>query len=164
MTFQVKVRAKELFGFSMYHTYSGLMGKIWVLFSIFCLGAAVWTYGDVTMQGTIAMVFLGLLFTVINPLMLYGKCRKRAAKTPSYKEPFTYTFNRKGFLISQGDQSVQADWADLFQIAATRKAVYLCMDPIHAQIISLEQLGSQAEEVKEFLRTQVPDDIRKKGL
>lgn len=164
MTFQVKVRTKELFGFSMYHTYSGLMGKIWVLFSIFCLAAAVWTYGDVTVQGTIALVFLGALFTVINPLMLYGKCRQRAAKTPSYKEPFLYTFNRKGFIISQGEQSVQANWTDLFQIIATGKAVYLCMDPIHAQIISLEQLGSQADEVKEFLRTQVSDEVRKKGL
>lgn len=164
MTFQVKVRTKELFGFSMYHTYSGLMGKVWVLFSIFCLVAAVWTFGNVSIQGTAALVVLGLLFTVINPLMLYGKCRKRAAKTPSYKEPFTYTFNRKGFIISQGEESVQANWMELFQIVATKKAIYLCIDPIHAQIISLEQLGSQAEEVKEFLRTQVPDEIRKKGF
>jgi hypothetical protein len=64
----------------------------------------------------------------------------------------------------QGEQSGRVSWTDLFQIICTKKAVYLCPDPLHAQIISLEQLGDDKESLKEFLRTQVPRDVRKKGL
>lgn len=164
MTFEVKVRAKDLYGFTMYHTYSGIMGKLWVVFSIFCLIASVWTFGDVSMQGTAALVVLGCLFTIINPLMLYYKCVKRVRKTEIYKNPFQYTFTKKGFSIAQGEQSSRMNWLDLFQIVCTKKAVYLCPDPVHAQIISLEQLGDQAEALKDFLRNQVSQDVRKKGL
>lgn len=164
MTFEVKVRTKDLFGFTMYHAYSGIMGKIWFIFSIFCLFAAVWTWGDVSLQGTVVFVVLGLLFTVINPLMLYFKCVKRVVKTPAYRESFRYILTKDGFSVSQGDQSGKVSWQDLFQIVCTKKAVYFCPDPIHAQIISLEQLGEQKETLKEFLRSQVPADVRKKGL
>lgn len=164
MTFDVKVRTKDLFGFTMYHAYSGFMGKVWLLFSIFCLAAAVWTWGDVSPQGTAAFIVLGLLFTVVNPLMLYYKCVRRAAKTPAYRESFRYVLTKEGFSVSQGDQTGRINWSDLFQIICTKKAVYLCPDPIHAQIISLEQLGDQKEQLKEFLKTQVPQDVRKKGL
>lgn len=164
MTFDVKVRTKDLFGFTMYHTYSGFMGKIWVLFSLFCLVAAAWTYGSVSITGTGALVFLGALFTVINPALLYYKCVKRVVKTPSYKEPFHYILTKKGFSIMQGDNTAKAEWQDLFQIVCTRKAVYLCLDPIHAQIISLEQLGDRKEELKAYLKNQVPADVRKKGI
>lgn len=164
MTFDVKVRTKDLFGFTMYHAYSGFMGKVWLLFSIFCLAAAVWTWGDVSIQGTAAFVVMGLLFTVVNPLMLYYKCVKRVAKTPEYKSSFCYVLTKNGFSVSQGDQTGKIDWLDLFQIVCTKKAVYLCPDPLHAQIISLEQLGERQEELKEFLRNQVPGDVRKKGL
>lgn len=164
MTFEVKVRTKDLFGFTMYHAYSGLMGKIWVIFSIFCLAAAVWTWEDVSLQGTLVLVVLGLLFTVVNPLMLYYKCVRRVMKTPAYRKPFRYIFTKDGFSVSQGEQMGKISWMDLFQIVCTKKAVYLCPDPLHAQIISLEQLGEQQEKLKEFLRTQVPRDVRKKGL
>ncbi len=164
MTFKVKVRARDLYGFTIYHTYSGMMGKLWVLFSIVCLAAAIWTFGDISVQGTVALVVMGCLFTVLNPLMLYYKCIRRVQKTAIYKEPFQYTLTKKGFSIAQGDQSSQMRWLDLFQIICTKKAVYLCPDPIHAQIISLEQLGDQAEQLKDFLRKQVSQDVRKKGL
>ena len=164
MTFEVKVRTKDLFGFTMYHTYSGIMGKIWVIFSVFCLGAAIWTFGEVSIQGTVSLVILGALFTVVNPLLLYYKCVKRVMKTPAYKKPFRYTLTKKGFSISQGEETGRMNWQDLFQIVCTGKSVYLCPDPVHAQIISLEQMGDQAEELKEFLRTQVSQDVRKKGL
>lgn len=164
MTFEVRVRTKDLYGFTMYHAYSGFMGKIWLLFSVFCLAAAVWTWGDVSVQGTVVFVVLGLLFTVINPLMLYYKCLRRVAKTPVYKTPFRYILTKDGFSVSQGEETGRMNWSDLFQIICTKKAVYLCPDPLHAQIISLEQLGDQKEELKEFLRTQVSRDVRKKGL
>ncbi|MDO5410828.1 MAG: YcxB family protein [Lachnospiraceae bacterium] len=164
MTFEVKVRTKELFGFTMYHAYSGVMGKIWLIFSVFCLGAAVFTFGDVSIQGTGALIFLGALFTVINPAMLYWKCVKRVSKTPSYQKPFCYILTKKGFSVSQGEEIGKVRWDELFQIVCRKKAVYLCLDPLHAQIISLEQLGEQAEELKEFLRTQVSREVRKSGL
>lgn len=164
LTFEVKVGAKELCGFTLYHTYSGIMGKIWVLFSICCLIGAAWTFGDVGIQGTITLIILGLLFTVINPLMLCQKCVKRVKKTPAYQNPFQYILTKDGFRISQGEISEKVRWDQIFQIICTRKAIYLCTDPIHAQIISLEQLGAQAEAVKEFLRTRIPQDIRRKGL
>lgn len=164
MTFEVKVGTKDLFRFTMYHTYSGFMGKLWVLFSIFCLAAAVWTYGELSMQGTCVLIFFGALFTIINPLVLYYKCVKRIKKTPAFKEPFQYIFTKKGFSVSQGEESSRMNWMDLFQIVCTKKAVYLCPDPVHAQIISLEQIGDQEEELKEFLRKKVSQDVRKKGL
>lgn len=164
MTVDVKVGAKDLYGFTMYYTYSGIMGKIWLLFSLVCLIAVGITWGDVPLTSSLGLIFLGSLFTVVQPLMLYIKCMQRVAKTPSYKEKFRYTFEKGGFQIAQGDQSMRVGWTELFQIVCTKKALYLCVDPIHAQIISLEQIGAQAEELKAFIKNVIPAEVRRKGL
>ena len=164
MSFEIKIDKNDLYGFTLYYTYSGIMGKLWVIFSIICLVGAYITYGQVNIQGTVALIVLGLLFTVIQPLLLYQKCCQRVKKTDAFNNSFIYTIKKNGFSISQGDIVQKVRWDEIFKIVATKKAVYFCITPSHAQIIPLDQLNGKAEEFKAFLKNEVTDEVMKKGL
>lgn len=166
MTFDVKITAKDLFRFSMYHTFKGFKGILLIVFSLGCFAGAIYTYGQVDFLNTCVMILLGALFTVVNPVMLYVKCMKRVKKVPSYSIPTHYVLTKKGFMISQEGESMSLNWVDLYEIVWKKKAAYFCLDPMHAQIISLEELGAEkAAELKAFLKNEVSDEgVYKKGL
>lgn len=166
MTFDVKITAKDLFRFSMYHTFKGLKGIVLIIFSLGCFASAIFTFGQVDLMNTLVIIVLGSLFTIVNPIMLYVKCIKRVKKVPSYSIPTHYVLTKRGFMISQEGESMNLDWVDLYEIVWKKNAVYFCLDPMHAQIISLEQLGAEtAAKLKAFLKNEVSDEgVYKKGL
>lgn len=165
MTFDVKVRTKDLYGFTLYHAYAGIFGKMWLIISLGALIGFFATIGNVTTQYSIALLFIGLLFTVINPVHLYYKCAMRMKKTKeAYEKPFKYQCSKNGILLMQGEDSVHYKWDMIFQFVNTKKAIYMMSDPVHACIIPKEQLGNQAQEFIEYVKNTVPASVRKKGF
>jgi hypothetical protein len=165
MTFDIKIRVKDLFGFTLYHSYAGIFGKMWLGLSIVALIGFFVTFGTVTPQYSAALLFIGLLFTVINPILLYQKCASRMKKTKeAYELPFCYTCEANGILLVQGENKVKYTWDMIFQFVETKKAVYMMMDPMHACIIPKDQLGEKKQEFMNYIKETVPAHVRKKGF
>ena len=165
MTFDIKIKLKDLYGFTLYHGYAGFFGKLWLIISLGALIGFFATFGQVTTQYSLALLFVGLLFTVINPIHLYYKCAVRMKKTKeAYEKPFKYYCNKDGILLTQGEGSIYYKWDIIFQFVNTRKAIYMMSDPIHACIIPKKQLGEKEQEFIEYVKHTVPASVRKKGF
>ena len=86
MKFEVKLTAKELWQFSMYHANAGFTGLFNLIFTAAALFLLVFRWGELTMAYRFLLVGCVLIFTFLQPLLLYGKVRKQA-KTPVMGEP-----------------------------------------------------------------------------
>ena len=97
MRFEVRLTAKELWQFSMYHANAGAAGMFNLIFTAAALFLLVFRWGMLTAAYRLLMFGCVLIFTVLQPMLLYGKVR-RQAKTPAIAEPMYLTFKEEGFL------------------------------------------------------------------
>ena len=71
--FDVELTAKDLYRFSMRHTYSGVSGIFGVVISLACWIILAVRFGALDTTAKLALFIIGCLFTIVQPVMLYGK-------------------------------------------------------------------------------------------
>lgn len=158
--FEVRLTAKELWQFSMYHANSGAMGLFNLIFTVAALFLLVFRWGMLT--GAYRLLLLGcvLIFTVLQPLLLYGKVR-RQAKSPAITEPMYLTFGKEGLQVEQSGQSAQFTWEQMGRMDKKPGLIVLYMDRVHAYLLPKTVLGEKEEEFLEMARKHLPKERRK---
>ena len=76
--FDVELTAKDLYRFSMRHTYSGVSGIFGVVISLACWIILAVRFGALDTTAKLALFIIGCLFTIVQPVMLYGKSAAQA--------------------------------------------------------------------------------------
>ena len=142
MKFEVKLTAKELWQFSMYHANAGFTGLFNLIFTAAALFLLVFRWGELTMAYRFLLVGCVLIFTVLQPLLLYGKVRKQA-KTPVMAEPRYRTWEQMGRMDKKLTMAV------------------LYMDRVHAYLLPKTVLGEQETEFYEMVKMHLPKERRK---
>lgn len=153
---QVQVSAKQLYKFNLYHCYfnssNGLFG---VVLGIICLLYAFIANKSLGTTNTVIVVLLGVLFLVYNPLSLYVRSKTRYLNNDALKKPMNYCFDEKGFILSQGEQSEDMEWADLYKVKETNECIYFFFTRIHANIVPKECLGEDLNTVLQLINSNV---------
>lgn len=147
----VQVEVMDLFFFMFQHTYRSISGICGVLFSVAAFFVLLWTWGTVSTSYMVLLAVCSVLFTVINPIMLFVKAAKQAALNPSVKTPTVYFFGEKEFVMKQGKEEASAQYSSLYRIRNTKRYIYLYGTANRANIISKKQLGIQAQRVTELV-------------
>ena len=119
--FDVELTAKDLYRFSMRHTYSGVSGIFGVVISLVCWIILAVRFGALDTTAKLALFIIGCLFTIVQPVMLYGKS---AAQAKCVK------------------------WYDVRKCIYTAKALYLYMSPVRAFIFPADQCGDSFEQIR----------------
>ena len=75
----VRLTEKELFGFLMHHTYATISGAVGIILSLLGFVGFFYMLGvpDVNPVYLCALFVTGLLFTVVQPAMIYYKAKNR---------------------------------------------------------------------------------------
>ncbi len=160
MRFEVKLTAKELWQFSMYHANSGAMGLFNLIFTVAALFLLIFRWG--TLTGAYRLLLLGcvLIFTVLQPLLLYGKVR-RQAKSPAITEPMYLTFSQEGLWVEQSGQQAEFAWEQMGRMDKKPGLIVLYMDRVHAYLLPEKALGEQKEALLEMAKEHLPKGCRK---
>lgn len=153
--FQVDLSVSELYVFSMRHTYCSASGVFGLLLSFGCLAACALRYESLDGTTKLALIIIGLLFTVVQPIMLYGKAFMQRLRNQDINAPLQYCVNEEGIAVSQGEQQVQVPWYDVRKMVQSRSAVYLYMSPVRAFIFPQKQCGKRYEEMVSLIRTML---------
>lgn len=153
--FQVDLSVSELYVFSMRHTYFSASGVFGLLLSFGSLAACALRYE--TLDGTtkLALIIIGLLFTVVQPIMLYCKAFTQRMRNQDINAPLQYCINEEGIAVSQGEQQVQVPWYDVRKMVQSKNAIYLYMSPVRAFIFPRKQCGKRYEEMISLIRTML---------
>lgn len=148
----VAVTAKDLFFFMLQHTYRSVGGVLSLLFSLASFCMLLYCFTTVELAYKIILIICSLLFTVVNPLLLYLRSAKQVKRNESFRIPIEYTFTKKGFTMRQGNEQAKALWSELWRIRDGKNYLYLYGNSVRANIIPKSQLNGQALEVSQLIK------------
>lgn len=153
--FQVDLSVSELYVFSMRHTYFSASGVFGLLLSFGSLAACALRYESLDGTTRLALIIIGLLFTVVQPVMLYSKAFMQRLRNKDINATLQYCVSEEGIVVSQGEQQVQVPWWDVRKMVQGKNAVYLYMSPVRAFIFPRKQCGDHYEEMISLIRTML---------
>jgi hypothetical protein len=151
----VKIRTKELFSFLLHHTYTSISGLFGLAVSLISLGILATGYAKGDDFRTIVLLVLGLLFTVINPVMLFGKAKKQALTNPLYKKELVYRLDEKGITLVLEEASETVPWENIRKWKKTGKIEILYTSPIHAVLLPFASMEGKRSEVEALLQERL---------
>lgn len=151
IVFRVELTAKDLYRFSMHHMYTGLSGIFGVIFSLGCWIFLGVRYSALDVSAKVVLFVLGLLFTVIQPAMLYMKARTQVKRNKNVNACLQYKMSEDGIMITQGDQSASVKWYEVRKKVISGESIYLYMSPIRAFIFPKSQCGDDYNTINKMI-------------
>lgn len=148
---ETKIGTGELYSYLMMHTYSSFSGKVCVILSLLALIMLLLGAGKGDMTKTVILGIVALLYTVINPIMLYMKAARQAKLNPAYKDSMKFGFHEKGVNISFGGNEGMIPWDKMMKAKKTKKVYALYTDPIHAFLIATKDLRKTGSEIESYM-------------
>ena len=159
--FSVNMKVKYMYNFQMHHAYVGIQGLLGVLASIIAWVLYFNGYGKGDATKTLIIVFLGLLYTVINPVLLLYKAAKQVKLTPTFKDSLEYTLNKDGITVGQGEEEGTIPWDQVWKVYETKTSIILYFNRVVAYILPKECMGDQVDDVKQMIRENVQCKVLK---
>lgn len=153
--FYVDLKVNDLYAFTMRHTYCSISGIFGLLISFGSLLSCAIMFPSLSNATRFALLFVGLLFTVIQPLMLYAKCKKQIKMNKSINAPLQYILSGDGICICQKEESAEVRWEDIRKVVYTKRGIYLYMSPVRAFIFPAEQCGEDYEAIRAMVSEQI---------
>lgn len=153
--FDVELQLGELYRFTMRHTYHSISGIFSLCISIGSLLVCVCNLTRFTTSTLLALLVIGLLFTVVQPLMLLTKCAAQIKQNKNINAPLHYTISQEGVQVSQGEQVVLVKWYEIRKSVFTKKGIYLYMSPVRAFIFPRKQCEESFEPMEKLIREQM---------
>ena len=160
--FHIQIMARDLWGFSMYHSNKGYLGIFNVLFTLAALWLLVTRWGEFSIPYHLLLLVCALMFTVWQPLLLYLKARKQA-KGAAVKAPMDMTFTKEGFVIEQNDQRQEVSWDQIGRVEHMQGQLIIYMSRIRAYLLPDRIVGEDREGLWNLMREAVPKE-RRKGI
>ena len=152
-----KLTTKEMFDFLMHHNYRSFGGVTGVLLSLGALVIFFLNIGneDMRLAYKVALLVIGLVYTVIQPIMLYKKAATQVKVSDSVNKPLTYTFTDEDLTISLEDEKVTHQYEDVLMIKSTRVSILIYVTVYRAFILPKKDIGDNFEELKDILKRNV---------
>lgn len=159
--FEVRLGAKDLWKFSMYHALGGMKGVFNLMFTGVALFLLAARWGELTAAYRLLLAVCALIFPVWQPILLYSKARKQA-KLPAMQKPMILTFSGDGLKVEQNGQQVKFTWEQMGRMDRLSSMIVLYMDRVHAYLLPDSVMGEQKEQFCEMARTYLKPNQRRK--
>lgn len=153
--FDVKLEVKDMYRFSMYHTYTGFQGIFSIVIAIVAFAFAVLTYGQVTATYTFIYAMFGVVFLLYMPCTIYTNAKRQFLMSDVLKQSLHYNMNEKGIISSQGEEKAELLWEQVYKIVETKKNLLIYSNRRNAFIIPKVIIEDQYEQMRELMREHV---------
>ena len=150
---KIQLTVKELFNFLVAHTYSSFSGYVGVVLSICALIGFGYSVDNPNMDIAYKFVLLltGLMFTVIQPAMLYSKAKKQVKQNESINKPLEYTISHSGIRVACDGEYADYKWEQVMKINSTKVNVLIYVNRIRAFVLPKRELGPYMEDFKKLV-------------
>ena len=147
----VSMNIKSMYLFLLQHTYTGFSGIVGLGISILALLTLYTTFDARSDTEKLILLIIGLVFTVINPIMLLSRAAKQVKLSPSYKTPLSYCFNSQGITVSQEEQTMEVAWNRIVKIKSMKFALLIYTSRIHAFILPHSEILNVRSDMEEIV-------------
>lgn len=159
LEFDIKLKARDMFRFNMYQTYTGFSGWSSILFSLALLGAAGYTF---YMQGTdmlpriLLYIGISIFLLVYMPATLWLRAKQSITASPVLSQSLHYQVDTEGFTVTQGEASGVLAWKQIYKMVSTKSLVLVYSGRLNAYVIPREQLGEQYIPLAKLATEKLP--------
>lgn len=163
MDVRVKLKAGDIFRFSMYHFYRTITGIVSVFCTITVLGvvAASWS----SQPGPFRVVLLvGIVFVAgCQPFVLYRKAVKQT-KDPVLSKEISFKFDYSGFKAQQGKDKAVIRWTQIQKVRRIPGMYILYLEKARAYLVPDWALADgKREKFLELVHAHV-DANKRRGI
>ena len=155
--FSIQISEKDMVNFVLTHSYRQPAAWIGILFSLLAIVFLICQFESLTLVNRLIMLFVGLIFTVINPMLLRSKAIKQAHTNLTVQKPATYILSERVLVIEQGKEQLTVPWESLFEIRDTGRSLVIYLDRSKAFIWPKAKLGEKYDQVTTVLREKITD-------
>lgn len=155
ISFQVKIGVMDIYRFLMYYNYRSFGGVLGVIISLGCLVCLGLTYQHNELGVNVLYLVLGLLFTVIQPLMLLKKASMQVVSNQAFRNPLTYEIGEEQVVIRQEKEEAPIAWEQVVRTVETKKQLLLYTSRVNACIWPKDQMDGKVEQVKALIEGKI---------
>lgn len=152
----IKLDAKDLFRFNMQQAYRGMQGILSIILPILVFAYAVTSYGKVSIGSTLVYVGLGIVFLVYVPISLWLRVNKTVKdENNALSKQLHYEFEEEVIRVSVGEESVEFQWENIFQMKTSGPLLLVYTNRINAYVLPLTQVGDKYEELSKLAHAKL---------
>ncbi|MEG1458865.1 MAG: YcxB family protein [Acetivibrio sp.] len=159
--FSTQVSKNDLYHFLMRHFYTSFSGIFGVILSLGALIAFFLELGKRDTFQLLVLLVMASLFTVIQPLQMRMKAAQQIKRNEVFKQPLHYLVDKKGITVSQNGESNTIEWKEIRKVVETKKAFFVYMTVMNANVIPKEQIGKNVEEFKLLMKENLEKSVCK---
>ncbi len=137
--------------FLLYHYYTSFSGFFSLLISVAAIVYCIVQWSILTSQGKVALILIGLMFTVAQPAMILLRGASQM-KSSDFEDSYAYIFNDAGINISQGEKSQQFTWESVEKIVCKKNAIYVYMSKVQAFVLPREQCEPDFDKLVAYMK------------
>lgn len=146
----VKMTKKDLTYFILWHNYTSVSGIFGVIFSLLALAYLILGGGQ-TLAMKMVLLFMGLLFTVAEPLQLMQRASRQIQGSQYFQNNLVYTLKEEGIEVTQGAENGTIPWESLCKIVETKDYVFVYVTARRAFVFPKDQMEGKYEMVKAII-------------
>lgn len=161
LVIKVELKAKDLWKFSMYHSYRGMMGLFNIIFSIAAIFLLFYTWSSSSVPYRILLIICALMFTVWQPGILYLKAYKQA-RNPMILTPMILSFGEEGVMVTQAEKELELLWDNIVRVEWIRDMMIVYMDRVHAYLLPDSAIGGKKADLIALIKENLPPERRKR--
>ena len=152
----IKLDAKDLFRFNMQQAYRGMQGILSIILPILVFAYAVTSFGEVSIGSTLVYVGLGIVFLVYVPISLWLRVNKIVKdENNALSKQLHYEFEEEVIRVSIGEESVEFQWENIFQMKTSGPLLLVYTNRINAYVLPLTQVGGKYEELSKLAHAKL---------
>ena len=150
--FNFKTTAFDIWQLSMYGIYGSIVGVCNVIFTVMMLLLANKYWTNVNNLTKIMLIVGIALFTVIQPVVVYMRCKRQVAKMPYDIE---IEFDDDEIHIKTEKQSSDLIWSEVKGVLKKPSMIVIYSTNKHGFILNNKVLGKQKDVFYDFVLSKI---------
>lgn len=155
LSINIKITEKDMADFILRHNYSSPSGWGGVLISIAAIILLIVRFDVMDMTTRLAMIVIGALFIVVNPILLVSKAKKQVRNNQMFATPITYILSDDVIAIEQNGEQLTIPWTDIRVVKGSKKAIVVYVTRVRALLWPMTQIEAQYDDILKLLNEKL---------
>lgn len=147
----MKLNAKDIWLFSMYHSNRGFLLIFNVLFTIVMYYYMITSWNKIDTPRKIMFVLLANMFLIIQPAMLYLKSAKQA-RSEAIRAGLSLEMNDEGIVVSSKGESIDFKWESGFRSRIVPGIIIIYVDAVRGYLLPDRYTKENKEKIVAVLK------------
>lgn len=147
----MRLDAKDIWLFSMYHSNRGFLLIFNVLFTIVMYYYMITSWNTLDIPRKILFVILANMFLIIQPAMLYLKSAKQA-RSEAIRAGLSLEMNDEGIVVSSKGESIDFKWESGFRSRIVPGIIIIYVDTVRGYLLPDRYTKENKEKIVAVLK------------